>query len=177
MPGVTGYNPWVVYNDSVITNSIKIFVAEVEKEILKALRGVADKMIEYIEGQADVSIPIYTGNLHDATGVAVYANGVTNYLRVPTPKATRRQHTGPSMGNRRNINGHFFLMKSISEGTTVYNDGIWIVLYSAVPYAAHIDTLGSPLGRGKEYFWQAKEEFTNMVMQSLTPVTRISVFK
>lgn len=176
MPAVTGYSPWVTYNNSVITNSVKLLVAEVEKEILIALRGVADKMIEYIEGEADVSIPIYTGNLHDATGVAVYANGKVEYLRVPNPKATKRQHTGPSMGDRRNISGHFFLMKSISEGTTVFNNGIWIVLFSAVPYAAHIDTLGSLLGRGKEYFWQAREEFTNMVMQSLTPVTRITIY-
>lgn len=173
---VSGYQDWVAHNHTVITNSIKLFVAEVEKEIVKALRGVTDEMIKYIENEADVSIPIYTGNLHDATGVAVYVNGKTEYFRVPVPKATRKQHTGPSMGNRRNIDGHLFLTKSITEGATVYTDGIWIVLYSAVPYASHIDTLGSKLGRGKEYFWRAKDEFTKLVLNSLTPVTKVTVF-
>lgn len=173
---VSGYQPWVAQNHAVITNSINLYVAEVRKKIIKALRKVADDMLTYIENEADISIPIYTGNLHDATGVAVYVDGATNYFKVPKKKATRKQHTGPSMGSRRNIDGNEFLMQSITEGAGVFNNGIWIVLYSAVPYAAHIDTLGSRLGRGKEYFWQAREEFTNMVLNSLTPLNKAGVF-
>lgn len=176
MARVTGYQPWVAHNHAVITNSIDLFVAEVRKEIVKSLRMVADDMLRYIEDEADVSIPIYTGNMHDATGVAIYVDGKTNYLKVPKKKATRKQRTGPSMGNRRQIDGHDFLMKSITEGAGVFNNGIWIVLYSAVPYAAHIDTLGSPLDRGKEYFWRAREKFANMVLKSLTPLNKVGVF-
>lgn len=174
---VSGYQPWVAHNHAVVTNSINLFVDEVKKQIIKALRGVADDMLYYIESEADISIPIYTGNMHDATGVAVYADGRCNYLKVPVKKATRKQHTGPSMGSRRNIDGHEFLMKSIQEGAGVFNNGIWIVLYSAVPYAAHIDTLGSIKGRGIDYFWKSKEMFTKLIMASLTPVERVSVYK
>lgn len=171
-----GYHPWVAHNHSVITNSINLFIEETRKKIIKALRGVADQMLTYIDNETDLSIPVFTGNLHDATGVAVYVDGVTNYLRIPTKIATRKQSTGPSMGSRRYIDGHLFLQQSIVEGQSVYNKGIWIVLFSAIPYAAHIDTLGSPLGRGKDYFWKAKKEFTDLILSSLKPINRIGVF-
>lgn len=173
---VSGYQPWVAHNHKVITNSINLFVEETRKQIIKSLRWVADEMLTYIENEADLSIPIYTGNLHDATGVAVYVDGAINYMKIPAKKAIRRQSTGPNMGSRRYIDGHLFLQQSIIEGQTVFTNGIWIVLFSAVPYASYIDTVGSPLGRGKDYFWKSKTEFTNLILSSLRPINRVGVF-
>ena len=100
---VSGYQPWVAHNHKVITNSIELYVNEVRKRIIILLRQVCDVMLDYIEGKADITIPIYTGNLHDATGIAIYVDGAVNYLKIPAKKATRRQSTGPSMGSRRYI--------------------------------------------------------------------------
>ena len=171
-----GYQPWVAHNHAVITNSMNRLVEGVKEDVILALRGVADAMLDYINKEADMSIPIYTGNLHDATGVAVYVDGAANYLRIPAKKAKKRQATGPSMGSRRYIDGHLFLQQSIIEGQTVYNKGIWFVLYSAVPYAAHIDTVGSPLGRGKDYFWKAKDKLLELILKSLKPSTKAGIF-
>lgn len=151
-----GYQPWVAHNHTVITNSINLFVEATKKHVILLLRQVCDVVLDYIEGKADITIPIYTGNLHDATGIVLYVDGFANYMRFPNKIATKKQSTGPSLGSRRYIDGHEFLRRSFFEGETVFNKGVWIVLYSAVPYAAHIDTLGSPLGRGKDYFWDLR---------------------
>lgn len=171
-----GYQPWVAHNHKVITNSINLYVEGLKKEIIKTLRYIADQMLTYIEDEADLSIPIFTGNLHDATGIAVYVDGSINYMRIPKKIATRRQSTGPSMGSRRYIDGHLFLQQSIIEGQTVFTNGIWIVLYSAVPYAAHIDTVGSPLGRGKDYFWRSKQELMDWINSQFKPLKKVGVF-
>lgn len=172
---ISGYQPWVAHNRAVVTNTVNMLVAEAEKIILKGLKQCADWIIDDIVKQRDTAIPVYTGNLHDSTGVAVYVNGRTFYMKVPPKSAKRMQHTGPSRGNRRNIDGHEFLMLSISEGASVYNNGIWIVIYSAVPYAARIDTLGSPLGRGKDYFWNLKNTLLGYVKGSFEELKQIRI--
>lgn len=174
---VSGYQPWVAHNYAIIKHGIELFVKEKNAQIIEALKRVADQMLVYIESNADITIPIFTGNLHDATGIGVYENGAIVYLAIPPKIATRKQSTGPSMGSRRYIDGHLFLQQSIVEGQTVFTNGIWIVLFSAVPYAAHIDTLGSPLGRGKEYFWLAQKEFEKLILSSLTPIVPIQGFR
>lgn len=173
---ISGYQPWVARNHSVISNSIDMYVEQVKKAILNELKLIADEMSDLIERLRDTAIPVYSGNLHDATGLAIYVDGRTFYLKVPAKTATRRQHTGGAMGNRRNIDGHDFLMRSIAEGAGVYSNGIWIVLYSAVPYAGHIDTLGSPFGRGVDYFWNLRQELEREVRASLTEIKKVGVF-
>lgn len=175
---VSGYQPWVAHNREVIKNALKLFVAEKKAELVDKLRDVAKVVVDYVDkgfmpqtlyGGGTGQFPIWTANLRDATGVGLYVDGRTEYF-MPTKLALRKQSTGPSMGSRRNINGSEFLRLSITEGAAKFNNGIWIVLYSAVPYASEIDAYGSKWGRGKDYFKMTKAEFTREILSRLKAI-------
>lgn len=182
---VSGYQPWVAHNSEVIKNALKLFVEEKKGELITKLRDVAKVVVDYVDkgfmpqtlyGGGTGQFPIWTANLRDATGVGLYVDGITEYF-MPTKLALRKQSTGPGMGSRRDINGSEFLRLSITEGAAKFNRGIWIVLYSAVPYASEIDAYGSKWGRGKDYFKMTKAEFTNEILSRLKAITPIYGFK
>lgn len=168
MARVTGYQDWVAHNVAVIKEGITLFVRQKKTEIEAALKTVAFEFIAKIE-TGEIPIPVYTGNMSDATGLGLYVDGRMSAF-LPFPIATRKQTTGPGMGGRRAIDGHQFLAASIREGQTTFSTGIWLVLYSAVPYAMKIDMEGSKWGRGQDYFKTAKEVLTSMLKGSLNTV-------
>jgi hypothetical protein len=86
--------------------------------------------------------------MRDATGVGVYCDSVLMAYR-PPKEATKLQHMGSEFVN---ISGSENLEKALTLGCSKYTDGIWIVLFSAVPYAERVNDLGSPKMRGARYF-------------------------
>lgn len=120
-------------NLKIIKNKCKHYL-EVEKKplLITILAAIARKLADYIE--KDARIPEYSSNLRDATGVGVYVNGaLTSY--VPTKKATKKQKSGFHYRNEYGIDGSEYLLQAISSAATSFSRGIWIVLFSAVPYA------------------------------------------
>ena len=100
------------------------------------LATLAQDVIEYIDSQK--AIPIYTGNLRDATGIGVYTNGkLTRY--VPSQIATRPQSSGFNYTNIYNIWGYQYLSDALEAASKEYSKGVWFVLFSAVPYAFYIE--------------------------------------
>lgn len=137
-----------------------------------ALRGVAQKMVGIIDASfkspnGTDMFPIFTANLHDATGVGVYVNGsVTSFI--PTKRATITQHHE----GKRGIDGNSLLSTALSEASTTYSKGVWIVLFSAVPYAYKVDTEGSPKQRGIGFFENLEDKLLNDVIKNLKPKKR-----
>lgn len=104
----------------------KNFFAQVEK-----LKSIADEVLSIVED----SIPYDTGNLMDSTGVGVYVNGVLSAFRYS------QQATVPQTYHGKEVWGKETLDKALAFGASTYIDGVWIVIFSTVPYAGYQDKL------------------------------------
>lgn len=128
---------WMKANNKVVGNKINDFFDKATEALLKEIYKVAEDVMEYIDSQK--VIPIYTGNLKDATGIGVYNEGeLVKY--VPSKIATRPQSSGFHHRNVYDIWGHQYLSDALEAASKEdYSKGIWIVLFSAVPYAFFIE--------------------------------------
>ncbi len=147
---------WTEHNISVIKLRLTKFAeTEAKKEVLKRLYSIAANLIAFIDDNfkpKDKKFPEYSANLHDATGVAIYDNGVIRkYL--PTRRAME-----PQMNE---INeeewGYEMLNNAISAGLTHFSKGLWLVLFSGSSYADQIERIGSPKERGMGFFTNLAE--------------------
>lgn len=102
------------------------FFAEIEK-----LKSIAQEVMEIVQD----SIPYDTGNLMDSTGIGVYVNGVLHDFRY------ENQATEPQTYHGKKVWGKETLDKALSLGSSTYIEGVWIVLFSTVPYAIYQDRL------------------------------------
>lgn len=167
---------YTAHNRKVFSKGLKAFAKEISDELMDKLAVVAQRMVEMIDGNfAPIDVenypsgndefPVWTANLHDATGVGVYRDGaLTGY--VPTKFAKWKQ----SDGDTKNIDGFEELQNAIQEGAAEYGQGIWIVLFSAVPYAYRINEEGSSAGRGADFFNKTAEGMLNEVLKGLAPL-------
>lgn len=123
---------WTAHNNRVFEKILQQKADNIEARIEKVFRQVAEDVIVFIEGANE--IPIYTGNLADSTGLGIYRNGVlTSYL--PTKKAVEPQ----TFGYNQNVWGADELQRALNVSATEFATGIWLVLFSAVPYALFIE--------------------------------------
>lgn len=162
---------WQTHNKNVISKLTRGYVDNVIKpESSVILQGIAQDIVNIIENDSKSPIPIYTANLHDATGVGVYVDSVLVAF-IPTKRATKKQHSGFD-GNVYNIDGNDRLQNALAEGVTTFSRGVWIVLFSAVPYAYYINLYGSPLGRGTLYFEHLKGDLVEDVLKGFKKVIK-----
>ena len=130
---------WVGHNNKVFQKAIAEHKAMLEKNLISVFDGLANEIVDYIEAFSEIeSMPYYTANLADSTGVGVYLDG-TLAVYMPTQKATEPQEYG---GNE-NIWGTEYLYDALVAGQTNFNKGVWVVLFSSVPYAVQVDTYGT----------------------------------
>ena len=128
---------WMRSNQKLIERRIDEVGNNSLARLLNVLYTVAQDVMEYIDSQK--VIPIYTGNLKDATGIGVYSNGVLEKY-VPSQIATVPQSSGFHHRNEYDIWGHQYLSDALEAASKEdYSKGIWIVLFSAVPYAFYIE--------------------------------------
>lgn len=100
---------------------------KIETKLLEVCIEVAEDLIYWIEGSG--SIPVATGNLQDSTGVGVYMGGVL-YKYIPTQLA---------QVSRESKWGTDELSLALEMGATAYNEGVWIVIFSTMPYSEKLD--------------------------------------
>lgn len=130
---------WVGHNNKVFQKAIVEHSAKLERTLISVLDDLANEIVDYIEAFAEIeSMPYYTANLADSTGVGVYLDG-TLMVYMPTQKATEPQDYG-GVGN---IWGTDYLYDALVEGQSNFNKGIWAVLFSSVPYAVKVDDFGT----------------------------------
>ena len=128
---------WIKANQKLIERKIDEVGNGALNRLLNVLYTAAQDVMDYIDSQK--VIPIYTGNLKDATGIGVYRNGVLKRY-VPSQIATRPQSSGFHHRNVYDIWGHQYLSDALEAASKEdYSKGIWIVLFSAVPYAFFIE--------------------------------------
>lgn len=152
----------MAHNKEVLERGLRLYVKkEIQPDLVNYLKNVAQQIVSAIDGGA-YSIPVYTGNLHDATGVGVYVDGMMAAF-MPTKLAVKKQ----AMKGRPYIFGSEFLAESLREATTTFAKGVWFVVFSAVPYAYKINADGSPKGRGQGYW----DTIVKDVLSNLRPIT------
>lgn len=166
--GLNGYinhpSGFMERNKTVITVGCKNFIEKTAKpRLIRMLTQIAQGMVDLIDGaftpvppyhrdpeSGNADFPVWHGQLRDATGVAIYDNGrVLKFL--PTKKADEHPQSDRKRGIS-HIVGREWLERAISEASGMCSKGLWIVLFSSVPYAADVNRIGSPAGRGAMYF-------------------------
>lgn len=163
---------YTAHNSKVFKVGLNDYAEHVIKaELVAMLKSVAQTLVGVIDGsfvmpKGTTQFPVDTANLHDATGVGVYADGAIQHF-IPTAMATKAQSDGGVKG----IFGSPLLQAAISNGATQFSKGIWIVLFSTVPYAYKINTQGSKIGRGVGFFEALKQTLLNDVISGLQPIT------
>lgn len=168
-PSVRGYQS---QNLNVLMNGMKMFVKNVaQPQLVSVLRQKAQEVVQLIDSGL---IPEYTANLHDATGCAVYADGAISAF-IPTKRAQKQGKSGFDGVNHYGIDGNAFLQQAISEASTRFAKGVWFVVFSAVPYAYHIDAHGSPLGRGQDFFKAIRGTAVNDILAGLRAMPNVEV--
>ena len=149
---------WMKSNQKLIERRIDEVGNNSLARLLNVLYKVAQDVMEYIDSQK--VIPIYTGNLKDATGIGVYSNGALEKY-VPSQIATVPQSSGFHHRNEYDIWGHQYLSDALEAASKEeYSKGIWIVLFSAVPYAFYIEDRDA-------FFSDIKDVMLNAIISEL----------
>lgn len=117
-------------NIGIFNGGIDTFVKRWKARAFEVLSKVADDVIIFIEGGG--TIPVYTGNLQDSTGIGIYIDGVLVKFK-PNPIADL-----PQTHNGKTVYGSTELDRALELGTSEFATGIWIVLFSSVPYALQV---------------------------------------
>lgn len=149
----------------------------IEPQLVSVLSQKAQQVVDYINGNFNAEskdFPVDTANLHDATGVGVYVDGRIHRF-LPTKWADKPQRSGFDGVNHKGIVGSEFLQQAISEASTRFAKGVWFVVFSAVPYAYHIDAHGSPLGRGQDFFKTIRGTAVNDILAGLRAIPNAEV--
>ena len=157
------------HNKMVFKSTLEDAKYRISRPLLTAkLRKIAVDMVDEIDDSIwvnDDTFPKWTSNLPDSTGIAVYDYGtITSFI--PPQYATKAQ----KYGYIQDIWGSQYLKDFINESAGKFSKGIWIVLFSAVPYAGLINEVGSPWPwvRGENFFGLLKEMFADIVYNKLT---------
>ena len=143
---------------------------QIQKNILRLCQEAVAELYEaHANGfrglRGTDQFPIYSGELAASTGAAIYCNGVFDSF---VPNTGRINPPFDEQGAE--VDGTALLQSAIAAGATQYTKGIWIVLYSTVPYAVRINLKGSPwLGRGMAFFDVLKHVIIDAIMNEIEP--------
>ena len=163
---------YTAQNQKLFEAGLKKYAEKTIKPMLsEILARVARNIVAYVGksfqpfgyyGGGNEMFPIWTSNLRDATGVAVYIDGVmTSYQ--PTELGIEQQvHKGDF-----SIIGAERFEEAVNLALTDYSTGIWIVLFSAVPYAYDVTNFGSPWGRGIGFFENLEDALTKDIISNI----------
>lgn len=113
--------------------------------ILGAMQKMAVALSAYMRGEAE--IPVDTHNLKDSTGIALYSPGGVLRTYIPNPKAEVPKTTRGLGVYERPRFGYSELQHAIFTGARKYNNGYYLVIFSAMPYAGVVQN-----HNGNRYF-------------------------
>ena len=114
-----------------------------ERYALIAMHKVANALLSYMESGA--TIPVDTHNLKDSTGIALYSPGGVLRTYIPTKKASAPKRTTGLRGVSTEPKwGTYELARMIEYGSSKYNSGYYLVVFSAMPYAGIVNNITSP---------------------------------
>jgi hypothetical protein len=157
-----GYRKWMPHNLKALKKKCRYQISNIaQPKLVAMLRDVAQKIANEID--SITSVPNYTGNLRDSHGVGVYLYGTLSAY-IPTQTATKAQSSSFHNRNEYNIWGTEYVSQALQDATTDFADGIWIVLFAAVPYAFYINENHESAG----FFGEIADTIVEEVRSGLT---------
>lgn len=134
---------WISHNSKVFYRVMEGKKVELSKRIHNVLRELANQVYTYIAdttyNRGGGNMPYYTGNMRDSTGLGVYYNGALSTFIPPRDAQVAQTYVEKDYDE---IWGFDYIRSALSNAQD-FNKGIWVVLYSTVPYAVKIETKGS----------------------------------
>lgn len=147
------------YTERVVKERIRKMCNEVADEFMLYIDNAYESLDGPVEQRGNSEYPAWSDNMHDSTGIGVYNDGMlTAYI--PTKRADQPQFD--SKRELYDIWGTSYLQRALTDSAK-YNKGIWVVLFCAVPYAIDVNNLGSPKGRGEEFFERFSKTFRRTI--------------
>ena len=142
---------YTAHNLSVIKVGLRDFAEkEAKKEVVRRMRIIARKMLDLIERgfyPKSWQFPEWTANLHDATGIGIYIDGhLDKYMPVQRADTPQESASGEQIWGTRELS------EALTNTSTTFAKGLWLVMFSAVDYAEQIEDTGSPQDRGEGFF-------------------------
>jgi hypothetical protein len=165
-----GKKGYIGHNKSVFKFLLTVHSKDIKDRLNIVFRELAEDVRVYIEDLHN--LPIYTGNLADSTGVGVYNNGVLTAF-APIQRADM-----PQMYKGEFVWGSSLLERALSDGSYKYSKGIWIVLYSTVPYAVKVDSKGTSRTEAGYFSTRLKEDMLSQFKTAFAkqfPNIRLSI--
>lgn len=138
---------WGQHNNKFFKAYMDKHKALLEQRLNSVCQELAEEILSYVESFKEIEgMPFFTGNLAEGTGLGVYVNGMLNRF-IPAHQATEPQYDKAK--HITDIWGEEYLQEAISMAYNRFHKGIWVVLFSSVPYAVRVDTKGTVKRRGK----------------------------
>ena len=172
---------YTAHNLSVIKVGLREFAEkEAKKEVVRRMRIIAGKMIDLIDrvfSKTSDNFPEWTANLHDATGIGIYVDGhLDEYMPVQRASTAQQSRSGEDVW------GTTELSEALTNASTTFSKGLWLVMFSAVDYAEQIEDIGSPKDRGEGFFtalceWlgmDVKEQFGTAIVGMSGLITKLA---
>jgi hypothetical protein len=117
------------------------WMGDVAQRLIVLLDDAATETINYKDAISTEpghdGLPVFTGAMHDATGIGIYYNGILVGIRKPE----RLYNLKPNY--EVDFNPDTVLDVALKNTGIQTNNGIWIVLFSSAPYAMEVDIEGS----------------------------------
>lgn len=126
------------------------WMGDVAQRLINLLDDAAIDIISYIDAISTETgqdgLPLFTGAMHDATGIGIYYQGILVGIRKPE----RKYNLEPTI--EVDFNPETVLDIALKNTGIKTNNGIWMVIFSAAPYAMEVDIKGTyaktPRGEG-----------------------------
>jgi hypothetical protein len=127
---------WKAHNSKVFKKHLEEYKDSIKEELKAVLFEVASSIRDLIEDRQ--GLPFFTGNLSDSTGIGVYIDGVLIEY-VPSQAAVE-----PQKYFGEEVWGADELQEALELNGKAFSQGLWIVAFSAVPYAASMNIYSDP---------------------------------
>lgn len=127
---------WKQHNNKVFKNGMSKHKMTLEKDLSNVMQKAAREIRDWLMfGQT----PFYTGNMFDSTGLGVYINGTLTAYAPPPTAFEPQDYEGEIVWGEAELN------EALQQGYRTFSKGIWVVAFSAVPYAFEVDAYGTSI--------------------------------
>lgn len=140
-----------VIKAELIRSAPSLFASVYLPKLVQVAKDVAEYIDEASTETGISGLPMFTGALHDTTGIGVYYNGALVAIEKP-PSLYNLQGSLPYQ--QQDFNPDMVLEEAVKRAGGTTKDGIWMVIFSAAPYAIEVNREGSyaKSPRGEGYF-------------------------
>ena len=139
-------------NTALTAFSVSVFMSVVLPKLVDVAKDVADYIDRISTETGEDGLPLFTGALHDTTGIGIYYQGSLVGVERPA-QLYNLQSSMPSY--QQDFDPDTVFNEALKNAGATSKDGAWMVIFAAAPYAIEVNTDGSYAKnpRGEGFFW------------------------